>query len=109
MNRRGFIARVLSAVAAGAVLDVDKLLWVPGAKTILIPKELPLLHPCLQMGDVFTIKGLGQFVVTEDIAFSERTLYRLRKEPALRMEGNMLGQTFGGYADWKRKRAYAYS
>jgi hypothetical protein len=42
MNRRGFIRRVLGAVAAGAVLDVDCLLWVPGAKTIFLPTLEPV-------------------------------------------------------------------
>jgi len=37
MNRRMFVRSVLSAVAAGAVLDTDKLLWVPGQKTIFLP------------------------------------------------------------------------
>ncbi len=37
LNRRGFFS-VLSAVAATAVLDPEKLLWVPKRKLISIPK-----------------------------------------------------------------------
>lgn len=41
MNRRKFLA-YLSGTAAGAalapMLDLDRLLWVPGAKTIFIPE-----------------------------------------------------------------------
>ena len=33
MNRRGFLASLI----AGAVLDPERLLWVPGAKLISIP------------------------------------------------------------------------
>jgi hypothetical protein len=36
INRRGFLG-LLAGVAATAVLDPDRLLWVPGAKTISIP------------------------------------------------------------------------
>jgi len=42
MDRRAFVRSVLSAVAAGAVLDVDQLLWVPGAKTIWLPPVAPV-------------------------------------------------------------------
>lgn len=37
MKRRGFIG-ALAAALAGSVIDPDKLLWVPGAKKIFIPK-----------------------------------------------------------------------
>lgn len=36
MNRRGFIGSLLGATSA-LVLDPERLLWVPGAKTISIP------------------------------------------------------------------------
>ncbi len=36
MTRRGFFAALISAVA-GATLDPERLLWVPGRKTIFIP------------------------------------------------------------------------
>lgn len=37
MNRRGFLGAIAAALG-GAVLDPDKLLWVPGAKLISIPR-----------------------------------------------------------------------
>lgn len=37
MNRRGFIGAI-GAALAGSMLDPERLLWVPGAKTISIPK-----------------------------------------------------------------------
>jgi len=36
MNRRGFLA-MLGGTAAAATLDPERLLWVPGRKTISIP------------------------------------------------------------------------
>lgn len=36
MNRRALL-KLLATGALGHVLDVDKLLWVPGAKTIFLP------------------------------------------------------------------------
>jgi hypothetical protein len=43
MNRRSFIAS-LTAAAAGFALDPERLLWIPGAKTISIPKLQPYLY-----------------------------------------------------------------
>lgn len=59
MNRRNFI-HMLSAGAFGAMtLDVDKLLWVPGKKTIFLPPVKPVLSlPGLSVGDIFTIDGV---------------------------------------------------
>lgn len=37
MNRRAFL-RLLATGVVGYELDVDKLLWQPGVKTIFIPK-----------------------------------------------------------------------
>jgi len=36
LNRRGFLG-VLATVAAGATLDPERALWVPGAKLISVP------------------------------------------------------------------------
>jgi len=36
MNRRGFLATLLAG-AAGFALDPERLLWVPGQKTIFLP------------------------------------------------------------------------
>jgi len=36
MNRRGFLGS-LATLAAGLVLDPERLLWVPGQKTIFLP------------------------------------------------------------------------
>jgi hypothetical protein len=49
MNRRGFLS-FLGAAAGTAVLDPERMLWVPGAKLISIPRPRPpaftvLFHP----------------------------------------------------------------
>lgn len=41
MNRREWLRLVLTG-AAGLTLDVDKLLWVPGRKTIFLPPKWSL-------------------------------------------------------------------
>lgn len=47
--------RFFSAMLAGAAFDPDKLLWVPGAKHISIPKPKPQWHVAasLSTNDVF--------------------------------------------------------
>lgn len=89
MNRRSFLkwlGGTAAGVAAAHTLDLDKLLWVPGEKTIFIPPPpvgetwlSTALH--LQKGDLFTIEGiyalnpltyqdsgvLQQFVITDDV------------------------------------------
>lgn len=43
MNRRELLKLLLSG-AVGHTLDIDRLLWVPGAKKIFIPNEVPWIH-----------------------------------------------------------------
>lgn len=97
MTRRSFIARVMAAVAGGMVLDVDKLLWVPDAKTIFVPSEVPFLLPRLQVGDAFVIKGIEQqFIVGVD-DISDHRLTRLRRNPNVTLQGNLCGQVLCGH------------
>lgn len=42
VGRRAFIQTIMAAVAGGAVLDVDKLLWVP--KPMIVVPALPLVE-----------------------------------------------------------------
>ncbi len=89
IDRRAFLRRlgfgtVAAAAAATGVLDVEKLLWTPGEKTIFIPPP-PTIAPLVTSfvrGDVFTIEGvyavnpatykalpfLQRFVVTADVS-----------------------------------------
>jgi len=67
MNRRAFL-QVLAATAAGAVLDPELLLWVPGQKTIFLPPVVTPAAPIVfdsisiastmfQLGDHIEIAG----------------------------------------------------
>ncbi len=86
IDRRAFLRRlgfgtVAAAAAASGVLDLEKLLWVPGEKTIFVPPVIAPLGETLTIGDVFTIEGVfalnpltyqatkypQQFVVTETV------------------------------------------
>lgn len=44
MDRRGFL-KLLASGAVGAAVDVDKLLWIPGAKTIFLPPAPAIATP----------------------------------------------------------------
>lgn len=88
LDRRAFLRRlgfgtVAAAAAANGVLDVERLLWAPGERTIILPAA-PTIAPLSQTllrGDIFTIAGrytvnpitrqatpfLQQFVVTHDV------------------------------------------
>ncbi len=68
IDRRSFL-RVLLAGAAGAVLDPEKLLWVPGQKTIFLP-SVEVFHG----GDLSTIDAiLKKYYTTGHInTFMER-------------------------------------
>lgn len=50
MNRRAFF-RLVGAGAAGLVLDPERLLWVPGAKTIFLPS--PTIYTGHTAGNTF--------------------------------------------------------
>lgn len=59
MNRRHFLSALATAASAMA-LDLERLLWVPGQKTIFIP---PAPNPCQPLayvaeGDVITFAGV---------------------------------------------------
>ena len=58
MNRRGFFS-ALAAVAATAVLDPERLLWISGARLISIPK--PRMGPW----DFEVSEGWGFFKTNE--------------------------------------------
>lgn len=74
MNRRLFMS-MLSGFAASTTLDLDKLLWVPGVKTIFIPPSLvesppSIWNPNLDAVNQLTLKyitpGLVDQIFTRD-------------------------------------------
>jgi hypothetical protein len=44
VDRRGFLTLLATGIAGGLTLDLDKLLWVPGAKTIFVPSGIEVSH-----------------------------------------------------------------
>jgi hypothetical protein len=57
IDRRGFL-RLFGAAAAAAVLDPERLLWVPGQKTIFLPPIV--LHDGLTK-EFFTSASMAEF------------------------------------------------
>lgn len=60
LTRRAFLRRlgfgtVAAAAAATGVVDLERLLWVPGERTIVIPAAV--IESTLNVGDVITIAG----------------------------------------------------
>ena len=60
LNRRGFLALLGLGTAGALTLDLDKLLWVPGKKTIFLPPTVFYDH---ETG--ISMRLLQQFEVTE--------------------------------------------
>lgn len=66
-SRRSFLTRLAGAAAAAVAigeLDPEKLLWVPGAKTIFLPTERPLVHgaEAVQAWSVREQAGLAEII-----------------------------------------------
>jgi hypothetical protein len=51
MHRRAFI-QLLSAASLAAAFDPERLLWVPGQKTIFLPPERVFAHGVLRRGQI---------------------------------------------------------
>jgi hypothetical protein len=79
IDRRSFLRRVFSAVAAGAVLDVDQLLWVLGAKTIWLPPVVPV-QPYALISPAWLTREVLELLKMQ-LAFIEQTdrLYEARR------------------------------
>jgi hypothetical protein len=54
-NRRSFL-KLLSAGLIGSTVDVDKLLWIPGEKTIFLPTVKPFGSPILTMQQIIEME-----------------------------------------------------
>lgn len=106
ITRRGFLSALAVAVA-GSTLDPERLLWVPGAKTIFLPPvksvtrmtRVLVAPSAMKIGDIFTLNGvfaiepttltptkqLQQFVVTSDVTLGAPVTMALW--PPLRADG----------------------
>ncbi len=83
MNRRGFLS-ILAAVAAGAELDLERALWVPGAKKIFIQPPKKIINPHDGNWHFYEFHGgdpLQQklFIDGEIIAHGPKALFLLEK------------------------------
>lgn len=58
MNRRGFLS-LLGGLASGAVLDPERLLWVPGARLISVPKPTADVSSTLREMEMRIAAGMG--------------------------------------------------
>lgn len=106
IDRRAFLRRfgfgtVAAAAAASGVVDLERLLWVPGEKTIFLPEPdiLPVAFD-LAVGDLLTVEGwyalnpitlkpttlLKQFLVTQNMK-SGGVLQESRLYPKVIREG----------------------
>lgn len=74
MDRRGFLS-LLTAGAAGLVIDPDLLLWRKGAKLISLPPTAPSVWAprAMTVGDIFSIQGIFAVnpVTGEDTGYSQ--------------------------------------
>lgn len=83
MDRRAFLARLgfgtVAAAAAVLSFDVERLLWVPGEKTILLPSDTIgylSIDSVFKVGDVVTFTGYNDtcpqqyFVITGIASFT---------------------------------------
>lgn len=82
-SRRGFLG-LLAGIAAGAVLDPERLLWIPGAKTISIPapivesagwRVVPVLSPSVQ---AWGAKFLSDYLASKSVEEQEAAIARGR-------------------------------
>lgn len=63
LNRRGFLG-LLATVAAGATLDPERLLWVPGAKLISIPGRDRYMADVMREMERIIAAGMGISLVS---------------------------------------------
>lgn len=71
LNRRQFIQLISSSAAAAYTMDVDKLLWVPGEKTIFIPPPRQLVWA----SNVHPVEMANVLEMLKDLPLSDRFLY----------------------------------
>ena len=68
MNRRSFIRLIASGLAA-STLDVDKLLWIPGQKTIFLPSIHRLTYSQIAALELERISGHMKSLFERDDTF----------------------------------------
>ena len=79
IDRRAFLRRlgfgtVAAAAAASGVLDIERLLWVPGEKTIFIPEVAAVIETALH-GNTFVT---ADWMVRETLRIYENQMTVLK-------------------------------
>jgi hypothetical protein len=93
MTRRGLIGALLGA----ATMDPERLLWVPGAKTISIPKPVVATGNRFLTVDEFTEMWLRQFRLeidrqaAEDSGFAFLSRYKIGDKIPVRKPARFRG------------------
>jgi hypothetical protein len=78
MNRRGLL-KLLSLGVIGHMLDVDKLLWVPGQKTIFLPP--PKIH--FSYANIIALEMERAALHLSSLFERDDTFYRMIKDDKL--------------------------
>lgn len=95
MNRRGFLGAIAAAVA-GATLDPDRALWVPGRKLISIPA------PLRGGENIFNADNPGNFLLAARIFYHESTVALAFAQRGELMPGGLFsrrGESLRSYID----------
>lgn len=78
IGRRGFLGAIAAAVA-GAQLDPERLLWVPGKKLISVPR---FTAPAgFRIGDTIMIRKPTLFIVRQGLTFEPKGIPPTEFEP----------------------------
>jgi hypothetical protein len=73
MERRRFLQLVTSSAVSAYAFDLDKLLWVPGQKTIFIPPERKLIWA----GEVAALEFQHTIDIVKRLFESDKLLYEV--------------------------------
>ena len=96
-SRRGFLGALLGGLAASAVIDPEKLLWVPGRKTISIPS--PVRLSMLDEINAVTMRYLASAPKLIDNIFQQDPLlYRLVNSRYDLLTGGVTIQDYMSYS-----------
>lgn len=90
MDRRDFLKYMLSTPVA-MTLDVEKLLWIPGEKTIFLPPA-----PSITMDEVFLIHDTTYGSEISKMFYANNKFYEILKNKQIEvMQGNTLNIPLG--------------
>lgn len=80
IDRRRFLATLLGS-AAGYALDVDKLLWVPGARTWFLPVTKPEIYwQRIRLMPLMPLPPMHDFILDGLVTFKTMSLAEFRAQ-----------------------------